>query len=226
MRVESTASGSDIAPVLAFLRSRTPAGWVDAAVSDLDRLLLDHASLELKAAQQAQKLIRRYAAGGCRASMRLDGAFRSVLANRMSRLAREELRHFEQVVALIERRGGYYSAVSPSRYAARLHDLASTEEPGALTDSLIIGAIIEARSCERFFSLIQNPGRIDEPVATFYRSLLRSEARHFEIYLTLARAAPGLAVADRLEIFLARDAELVGSPDTELRFLSGVPVQA
>jgi tRNA-(ms[2]io[6]A)-hydroxylase len=224
MRVESTTSDSDIGPVLTFLRTRTPAGWVDAAVADLDTLLQDHASLELKAAQQAQKLIRRYAAGSGRGSTRLDGAFRSALANRMSRLAREELRHFEQVVALIERRGDQYAAVSPSRYAARLHDLASSQEPGALVDSLIIGAVIEARSCERFFSLIENPGRIDQPVASFYRSLLRAEARHFENYLTLARAAPGFPIAERLDSFLARDAELIESPDVELRFLSGVPV--
>ena len=222
MRAESTASNPDIGPVLEFLRCRTSRSWVDAAVLDIDTLLLDHASLELKAAQQAQKLIRRYGGGPHIQAPASDG-LRSRLVNRMSRLAREELRHFERVVALIEKRGGHYSAVSPSRYAAGLHALARKEEPGALVDSLVIGAIIEARSCERFFSLIERPGRVDESVSEFYGILLRSEARHFADYLALARDAAGSAVSDRIERFLEKDAELVESPDAELRFLSGAP---
>jgi tRNA-(ms[2]io[6]A)-hydroxylase len=222
MRAEATATSPEIGRVLAFLRCRTPSRWVSAAAADIDTVLLDHASLELKAAEQAQKLIRRYGAG----RTPLDARFRSRLANRMSRLAREELRHFEQVVALIERRGTGYSALSPSRYAGCLHELARRGEPAALLDSLVIGAIIEARSCERFFSLIEAPGLIDEPIAKFYASLLRSEARHFEDYLALAEGMTGASVADRLEVFLERDAELIESPDPELRFLGGVPASS
>ena len=146
---------SDIAPVLAFLRCRTPPRWVDAAIADLDTLLLDHAALELKAAQQAQALIYRYGAREWRGRARLPDEFRSRLVNRLSRLAREELRHFEKVVALIERRGGHFTAIPPSRYAGGLHELASRGEPAALIDALVIGAVIEARSCERFFSLVE-----------------------------------------------------------------------
>jgi tRNA 2-(methylsulfanyl)-N6-isopentenyladenosine37 hydroxylase len=219
MRAESAAGSPGIESVLGFLRCRTPSTWASAAAADIDTLLLDHASLELKAAEQAQKLIRRYGAG----RVPIDDAFRSRLANRMSRLAREELRHFEQVVALIERRGRSYSAVSPSRYAGRLHELARGKEPEALVDSLVIGAVIEARSCERFFCLIEAPGLVDEPIARFYASLLRSEARHFEDYLALAKGIAGSDVADRIGVFLARDAELIASGDTELRFLGGVP---
>lgn len=222
MRAESTALNPDIGAVLEFLRCRTPRSWVDAAVLNLDTLLLDHASLELKAAQQAQKLIRRYGGGPHGQALAAD-ELRSRLVNRMSRLAREELRHFEQVVALIEKRGGRYRNVSPSRYAAALHALARKQGPGTLVDSLVIGAIIEARSCERFFSLIERPGCVDESITEFYRVLLRSEARHFGDYLALARDAAGFAVSDRIERFLEKDAELVGSPDTELRFLSGTP---
>lgn len=215
------ADGPDIGPVLAFLKCRTPSGWVDRAVADIDTLLLDHASLELKAAQQAQSLIRRYGARILGGRARQSAAFRSRLVNRMSRLAREELRHFEQVVALIERRGGSYAAIPPSRYARSLHDLARKREPGALLDALIIGAVIEARSCERFFSLIETPRRLDAAVARFYAALLAAEARHFEDYLALANAVTGGEAEESIERFLAKDAELVESPDARLRFLGG-----
>ena len=220
------AASAAIGPVLAFLPCRTPVAWAEQAVSDLDTLLHDHASLELKAAQQAQNLIRKYGASESQGRRQLSVDFRSTLIKKMSRLAREELRHFEQVVALIEQRGGRYSAISPSRYAAGLHEHARRTEPAALVDSLIIGAIIEARSCERFFCLIDRTNRLDASIAKFYGSLLRSEARHFEDYLALARSVPGLDVSDRIEALLARDAELIQSPDSELRLLSGAPVVA
>jgi tRNA-(ms[2]io[6]A)-hydroxylase len=217
----------DIGPVIAFLPCRTPVDWVLQAVDRIDELLHDHASLELKAAQQAQRLISRYGAARTRAGRILSDRFRSTLINRMSRLAREELRHFEQVVAIIERRGGRYRAVSPSRYAAGLHELAHSRDPEALVDALLIGAVIEARSCERFFSLIDRAGTgLDPVIAGFYASLLRSEARHFEGYLSLARSAAGSDISGRLDVFLARDRELVETPDTELRFLSGPPPAA
>jgi tRNA-(ms[2]io[6]A)-hydroxylase len=196
------------------------------AVGDLDRLLNDHASLELKAAQQAQRLIQRYGAAESAAARGLSAEFRSELINKMSRLAREELRHFEQVVALIEARGGRYSAISPSRYAAGLHDLARKSEPDALVDALIIGAVIEARSCERFFSLVEQTDRLDDSVAKFYTSLLRSEARHFQDYLALARSVPGADISSRVEELLERDVELIESVDSTLRFLSGPPLEA
>jgi len=218
------AARVDIGPVLAFLRCRTPAAWVGRAVDQIDNLLHDHASLELKAAQQAQKLIHRYGASERHAGRSFCSDFKSALVNRMSRLAREELRHFEQVVAIIEKRGGRYAAVSPSRYASGLHELALKTEPEALMDTLLIGAVIEARSCERFFSLIEVPNRnLDRSIVEFYASLLRSEARHFEDYLKLAEMAASSGISDRLEIFLARDRELIESPDSELRFLSGSP---
>jgi tRNA-(ms[2]io[6]A)-hydroxylase len=209
--------------VLAFLRCRTPPRWVEAAVADLDTLLLDHASLELKAAQQAQALIYRYGAREWRGRAGLSDAFRSRLVHRLSRLAREELRHFEKVVALIESRGGRFTAIPASRYAAGLHELASRGEPGALVDALIIGAVIEARSCERFFSLVEKSGWLDEELEAFSASLLAAEARHFEGYLALARGVGGDATEARINGFLAKDAELVSAADSELRFLSGPP---
>ena len=206
-------------PLLRFLPCRTPAAWIEAAVEDTATLLLDHAALELRAAEQAQKLIRRYGSAPRRAGV--DAAFPSRLVFRMSRLAREELRHFEQVVALIERRGGRFVAIPSSRYAAGLHALARRDEPGALVDALLIGAVIEARSCERFLSLLDPLGTRDAELAAFYASLLKSEARHFEDYLALAELAAPAMAAGRVADFLALDRELVESPDTVLRFLSG-----
>ena len=210
-----------LAPALSFLGCRTPDSWLKRAVCDLDSLLLDHASLELKAAQQAQKLIWKYGAGG--AELNLNREFRGRLTAKMSRLAREELRHFEQVLDIIERRGGSFRAISASRYAAGLHELSAATEPGSLVDSLIIGAIIEARSCERFGRLEDALDGTDDNLSRFYGSLLRSEARHFEDYLALARDAGGVEPNGRIAIFLERDRELIESRDIELRFLSGVP---
>jgi tRNA-(ms[2]io[6]A)-hydroxylase len=216
----------EIGAVLSFLRCRSPQEWVVGAIAELDILLLDHASLELKAAQQAQKLIWKYGAVQRRDQQRLDDDLRRQLNHRMSRLAREELRHFEQVSELLERRGVSFVAVSPSRYAAGLHALARRGEPDALIDALLIGAIIEARSCERFFSLIEPLRTVDPELASFYASLLKSEARHFEDYLRLARAVAADRIEDRLDRLLERDAELITSADTELRFHSGPPAEA
>jgi len=209
-------------PLLGFLPCRTPAGWVTHALGDLDLLLQDHASLELKAAEQAQKLIRRFGAARTDGG-RYPAAFRSRLVNRLSRLAREELRHFEQVVALIERRGGEFTALSASRYAAGLHAEARRSGAGAVVDALIIGAIIEARSCERFLSLVEAGPALDETLAAFYRSLLKSEARHFEVYLDLARRLDDPELEVRIRALLTKDRELIESADDEFRFHSGVP---
>lgn len=211
-----------VGPVLAFLPCRTPAAWVARALADVDTLLQDHASLELKAAEQAQKLIRKY--GASRSGSEPAAGFRSRLVVTMSRLAREELRHFEQVVGLIESRGRQYEAIAPSRYASGLHRLARRSGTGELVDALIIGAVIEARSCERFFSLVEAPA-LDESIRAFYASLLKSEARHFEDYLQLAEAAAAQPVTERVRVFLGQDRSLICSADDALRFHSGPPAE-
>jgi len=200
----------DIEPVLDFLSCRTPVAWLDRAAADIPTLLLDHASLELKAAQQALTLMNRYAG-------------RRDLLNKMSRLAREELRHFERVMTILESRNIRYRPLSTSGYFAELHRCLRRSEPGKLIDTLIVGAIIEARSCERFYSLL--PYLIeDEPdLAKLYESLLDSEARHFSDYLGLADQAAGGSVAARAEDLLAAEAALIKSRDSELRFHSGIP---
>ncbi len=143
------------------------------------------------------------------------------LLNKLSRLAREELRHFEQVIAIMEQRGVDYPQLSAARYAGSLRKEVRTQEPARLVDTLLIGAIIEARSCERFAALAPE---LDDELRCFYLSLLKSESRHFRDYLKLAEEVGSAdEVAARLPVLLARERELIESPDTEFRFHSGVP---
>lgn len=191
-----------------LLRCATPQAWLDCVPAHLDVLLIDHANCEKKAAGAAMNLMYRY----------ID---RPRLMAQMSKLAREELRHFEQVLAILQQRGIDYVHVSPARYAASLRQTVRTWEPARLVDILVVGAVVEARSCERFKCLVDV---LDAPLADFYTSLLKSEARHANVYLELARAV-GTSEADaRLDHFLDVERGLIETPDENFRFHSGVPV--
>jgi len=192
-----------------FLPCRTPQRWIDNALANQDLMLIDHAHCEKKAASTALSLMYRY----------VDN---TNLLYKMSRLAREELRHFEQVLAIMNKRGVDYCHLTPARYAAGLRQEVRTEDPGRLVDVLIVGAIIEARSCERFAALAPF---LDEKLADFYTSLLKSEARHYQDYLSLAEQAAGGPIEARVGEFLALEKALIEEPDTEFRFHSG-PVSA
>lgn len=197
-----------LAKINQFLHCETPDAWVDAALQSQSLLLLDHANCEKKAASTAITLMYRYV-----------GDFE--VMHKMSRLAREELRHYEQVMAIMEARGIPYEQITPCRYASELRKPVRTHEPGRFIDTLIVGAIIEARSCERFAKVAPH---LDEELKTFYLSLLKSESRHYEDYLHLARkAAKGEDISDRIEVFLQLEKELIETPDAEFRFHSGIP---
>ncbi len=188
-----------------FLPCATPRQWIDDALANQDLMLIDHAHCEKKAASTALSLMYRY----------VDN---SDLLNKMSRLAREELRHFEQVLAIINKRGISYCHLTPARYAAGLRKEVRTDDPGRLVDVMVVGAIIEARSCERFAALVPF---LDAELADFYSSLLKSEARHYRDYLALAEQANGECVDARVADFLAIEKELILEPDSEFRFHSG-----
>ena len=197
-----------VAGIQAFLPCPTPDAWVAAALQrdQEPTLLIDHANCEKKAAATALALMHRYTDN-------------PVLLNKMSRLAREELRHFEQVIKMMAARDITYEPLSASRYAQGLHKGVRRQEPGRLIDTLIVGALIEARSCERFARLAPE---LDEELGDFYLSLLKSEARHYSDYLRLAESvASDGDLAGRLEYFRGLEAELVESEDTEFRFHSG-----
>lgn len=194
-----------------FLLCATPDAWVEEALKRPETLLIDHANCEKKAAGTALNLMYRY----------VDNF---ELLNKMSRLAREELRHFEQVIAIMNARGIEYTQINASRYAAGLRKPVRTFEPARLIDTMIVGAVIEARSCERFEKLAPH---LDDELEKFYTSLLKSEARHYQDYLTLAEnAAGGECIQDRIDIFLQRDKMLVQSEDAEFHFHSGVRAEA
>src|SRR5690625_1082936 len=132
------------------------------------------------------------------------------LMHKMSRLAREELRHYEQVMTLMEQRSVPYPQITPCRYASKLRKPVRTHEPARLIDTLIVGAIIEARSCERFARLAPH---LDDELKHFYLSLLRSEARHYQDYLALAHKVAGGARLDhRSPISLELEKTLSESP--------------
>ncbi|WOX05415.1 tRNA-(ms[2]io[6]A)-hydroxylase [Microbulbifer pacificus] len=197
----------DLSAIHEFLLCETPDAWVEAALAEPEMMLIDHANCEKKAAGTALNLMFRY----------LDNFD---LLNKMSRLAREELRHFEQVIAIMKKRGIKYPHVTASRYAAGLREQVRGAEPGRLVDTLICGAIIEARSCERFAKIAP---RLDDELQKFYLSLLKSEARHFRDYLTLAQKVTDEDIEARVQELLEIEKNLIESADQDFRFHSGVP---
>ena len=198
------------APIAAFLGTRTPDAWIEEACGRIPELLHDHANCELKAASTALGFIYRYPE-------------RAELAHRMSRLAREELRHFEQVRKLLAEREVPFEHVSASRYAGKLRRAVREGEPERLIDMLVVGALIEARSCERFAAVAPH---LPDDLARFYTGLLASEARHFEHYLAFAHEESGVdqdVLDQRVQELKEIEAELIVSPDSQFRFHSGTP---
>ncbi|KZX79386.1 tRNA hydroxylase [Oleiphilus sp. HI0009] len=194
-----------LAEIHEFLGCETPDLWITNALANQDIMLIDHAHCEKKAAMTALNNIHRYPDD-------------NELLNKMSRLAREELRHFEQVLKIIKKRGLIYGKLSASRYANGLRDQMRKTETEKLVDVLIIGAFIEARSCERFAKLAPF---LDEELKDFYESLLKSEARHYQDYLKLATKYAGEDISERVAEFKVIEAALIEEPDTEFRFHSG-----
>ena len=198
-------------PIAEFFDTPTPDAWIEEAVGRIPDLLLDHANCELKAASTALGFLYRY-------------PDRTALAQRMSRLAREELRHFEQVRKIMDEMGVPFERLTASRYAGGLRDAAHSEEPYKLLDMLLIGALIEARSCERFAKVAS---RLPRKLEKFYSGLLASEARHFEHYLNFAREETGIDDEEfnrRLNELKAIEAKLISEPDPQFRFHSGTPL--
>jgi tRNA-(ms[2]io[6]A)-hydroxylase len=196
-----------------LLRAATPQAWIAEACALPDVLLIDHANCEKKAASTALALMFAYAED-------LE------LTDKMSRLAREELRHYEQVAKLIGALKITPLRLAPGRYATQLRRLVASEEPAREVDLMICGAFIEARSCERFAALA---AVIGEPLDELFRGLHEAEARHYQLYLELAaRAAAraGLNMDARITAFGAREAQLIMDPDPVFRFHSGPPQQA
>jgi tRNA-(ms[2]io[6]A)-hydroxylase len=198
----SSAASSRPASILV---APTPTAWVDAAVEHWRVLLTDHANCEKKAASTALSLMFSYPED-------------RPLGLALSRLAREELRHFEQVQRLMTALDVPFERQKPGRYASTLRALVRTTDPGRKLDLMLVAALIEARSCERFQLLAP---RLTSPMSELYAGLEQSEARHFELYLDFARGSEGWR--ERLRTLAEREAELATSPDVSFRFHSGPP---
>ena len=188
-----------------ILCAPTPPAWVEDALGHLPEILQDHANCEKKAASTALALMFAYPD---------DRA----LATALSRLAREELRHFEQVTRAMAALRVPYVRQSPGRYAQRLRSVLATSDPGRKLDLLLSGALIEARSAERFGLLAP---RLPPPLARLYADLAGAEARHYTLYLGFARDAAPQQWATRLAALARHEAELATEPDVTLRFHSG-----
>ncbi len=250
-----------LVPVKAFLACETPDAWIEKAKSPemLQAILVDHCNCELKAAQTALFLIRKYAVDPvCNEALlawakpyesfvyhkdrdmeaflarsgkkndldvaltpRVGFAHGDDLIAKMVRLIKEEFHHFEQVLEIMHVRDIPYANLNAGRYAKGMMSHVRTNEPATLVDKLIVGAFIEARSCERFAKLAPF---MDEELSRFYVSLLRSEARHYQDYLKLAEAVAGGNIDERVAYFSAVEAELILSADDEFRFHSGTPL--
>ena len=187
------------------LTHATDPAWVDAALTDLDALLADHAHCEEKAASSALRLLARYP--------EVPGLWRRLLA-----LAHEELRHFRAVVEKIEARGGKLTRPLPDQYAGAIRALSCTlpHGLGELGDQLLACAFIEARSCERLRLLADALGNGgpdgSERMSGFYRQLADAEGRHWELFRDLAITVAGAdAVARRITQLAAAEGELAAS---------------
>ncbi|WP_286262642.1 tRNA isopentenyl-2-thiomethyl-A-37 hydroxylase MiaE [Thalassotalea atypica] len=245
-----------LTPIKSFLKCETPQAWIDKAAKkeNLDIVLIDHLICELKAAQSAMFLIRKYAVdkesgdallewlkpfetliykreGDWRTLLEKNKLTKSVipksdspygqdLIDKMVLLIKEELHHFYQVLEIMDEYDVEYRSITPCRYAKGMLRHVKTFEPDALIDKLIVGAYIEARSCERFAKLAPH---VDKRLGDFYISLLRSEARHYQDYLTLAEEISGTDISERIKFFGEIEAELISSNDEDFKFHSGAP---
>ena len=202
-------------PVIGFLGCETPQAWLDEALNNLPLLMQDHANCEKKAAGTAMNLMFRY-------------SFFTDLQIKLAQLVREEMLHYEQVLEFMTKRSQEWKALSAGRYAGVLRKEIRTYEPEALIDVLVIGAFVEARSCERFYALAP---LVDDELGRYYRYLLKSESRHFEDYLALARDIAKTSklkdseedIQQRIDHIREVEKNLILSEDNTFRFHSAVP---
>lgn len=183
------------------LKLPTDPRWVDIAEKNIDEILIDHAYCEQKAASNGISLIVQFPE-------------RTKLVDTMTEVVAEEWNHFERVLAELKKRGYQLGHKRSDEYAVRLGKL---ERKGGrieqqLMDKLLISALIEARSCERFRLLSENIA--DESLKAFYHELMISEAGHYRTFLDLAKEyMPAEVVRQRWEELLQAESEIIASLD-------------
>jgi tRNA-(ms[2]io[6]A)-hydroxylase len=182
------------------LHAPTPLRWLAQVTPNLEELLIDHAHCEKKAAGVAMNLLFSY----------VD---KVELVHAMSIIVQEELNHFRLVLDLLERRKIRFRKLPPGKYAERLRLLANKLEPMRAVDRLLIAALIEARSCERFGLLRDH--LTDQELSAFFGALFESEARHHSIYVRLAKLfVPELRVNGRLSELAVQEARIIEEGDS------------
>jgi tRNA-(ms[2]io[6]A)-hydroxylase len=154
------------------LQSTSPDRWLRQVDRHLNEILIDHAHCEQKAASTAMDLM-------------FDYVEHENLCREMSEIVREELEHFFLVRDLLKQREVQFRKLKPGTYGRKLKELVRRQEPQRAVDRLLVGALIEARSCERFVLLRDH--LTDPQLRQFYGSLYESEARHHATYVRLAR---------------------------------------
>jgi tRNA-(ms[2]io[6]A)-hydroxylase len=188
------------------LHAPTPDRWVRQAQERIDLVLIDHAHCEKKAAGVAMNLLFAYVE-------------HAELTRAMTEIVHEELDHFHQVRAILDRRGIRFYKLPPSRYGERLHQHVSKHEPLRAVDRLLVAGLIEARSCERFGLL--RDALADRELAAFYGSLFESEARHHSTYVRLAKDfLPEARVRERLAELASIEAAIIQEGESEARMHS------
>lgn len=181
------------------LQTPSPGRWLNQVSDNIEELLIDHAHCEKKAAGTAMNLLFAY----------VDNV---ELCREMTEIVQEELSHFHMVLDILQARGMRFRKIRPSNYGPKLSQLIDKQEPRRAVDRLLVAALIEARSCERFSILRDHLP--DAKLAEFYGSLFESEARHFATYVRLAKGfAAENVVEKRLDELAAQEAVIINEGD-------------
>lgn len=196
------------------LHSRTPAAWARSVLSDPMALLADHAFLEKKAANNAMDMLTRW-----------PGDWLPGWVETMTGVARDEAAHLAQVIRILTRRGGRLQRVHKNPYANELRALVRKGGMDDVVDRLLVSALIEARSCERFAVLAEAVE--DEELAAFYKALFSSEFGHYKVFVRLAAKAGGKAAVEaRWQEMLAAEARILAAQPAGPRIHSGLAASA
>ena len=185
------------------LQFETSTSWAEIAKDNLEQILTDHAFAEQKASANAISIIINY-------SEETD------LVKDMSDIAIEELEHFRMVHQLMIQRGFVLGREQHNDYAKSLQKFfpKTKDRQTALINRLLVAALIEARSCERFKVFSENMQ--DEELSKFYKDLMVSEANHYTLFLRYARKYMDRKIVDaKWKSLLAFEAEMMKSRGTK-----------
>tara|TARA_B110001450_G_scaffold148597_1_gene138925 strand:+ start:1763 stop:2344 length:582 start_codon:yes stop_codon:yes gene_type:complete len=179
------------------LQFETETSWAEIAKVNLQQILTDHAFLEQKAASNAVSIIINYSE-------------ETALVKEMSSIAIEEMQHFKMVHLLMVKRGMVLGREQKNDYAIRLQKFfnKTKDRTEALIQRLLVAALIEARSCERFKVFSENME--DQELSKFYSNLMISEANHYTTFLKFAREYQDREIVDqKWNALLAFEAEMM-----------------